>query len=78
MGINREAIKQAIADTLGDAYDCTRVWQAWGYGTMGPDDFVQVAEQDDRLEELTDAVIAAIGAASTPQPADGAADQHLP
>lgn len=71
--LKREAIKQAIADTLGDAYDCTRVWQAWSYGTMGPDDFVQVAEQDDRLEELTDAVIAAIGAPSATQPADGAA-----
>jgi len=50
----RVAIQRGLLDELGDAYDCTRVWSAWGYGTMGEDDFVPVL---DRLEELIDAIV---------------------
>lgn len=52
----REAVREAIAGALGEAYDCTRVWSAWSYGTMGPDDFSLVAEDDGRLDEITEAV----------------------
>ena len=55
----REAVIEAVAEALGDAYDCTRVWGAWSYGTMGPDDFVSVAGQADRLAEIADSAIAA-------------------
>lgn len=57
------AVRDAIAETLGDAYDCTRVWSAWGYGTMSSDDFVLVAEDDDRMHELTIAALDASGVA---------------
>jgi hypothetical protein len=57
------AVRDALAETLGDAYDCTRVWSAWGVGTMSQDDFVPVAEDDDRLHELTIAALDASGAA---------------
>ena len=31
----KERIRNAIAEAIGGgAYDCTRVWSAWGYGTM--------------------------------------------
>lgn len=53
----RQAVCEAIADALGDAYDCTRVWSAWGYGTMGPDDFSLVAEDDSRSAEIAAAAI---------------------
>ena len=53
----KQAVCEAIAEALGDAYDCTRVWSAWGYGTMGPDDFSLVAEDDSRLAEIADAAI---------------------
>jgi len=53
----RQAVCEAIAEALGDAYDCTRVWSAWGCGTMGPDDFSLVAEDDYRLAEIADAAI---------------------
>lgn len=56
----RDSIKQAIAVVLGDAYDCTRAWSAWGVGTMGQDDFVPVVDQDSRLDEIVDAVLAAL------------------
>jgi hypothetical protein len=64
----REAVHQAVAEALGSgAYDCTRVWSAWGYGTMGPDDFVPVAKDDDRVAEIADAAIEAIRAIPAPQ-----------
>jgi hypothetical protein len=56
------AVRDAIAETLGDAYDCTRVWSAWGVGTMSQDDFVPVADDNDRLQELAVAALDASGA----------------
>ena len=55
-----EAACEAVAGALGDAYDCTRVWSAWSYGTMGPEDFSQVSEDSDRVREIA---LAALGAA---------------
>lgn len=55
----REAVQAAVAEALGDAYDCTRTWSAWGIGTMGPDDFEPVREDGDRVAEIADAAIAA-------------------
>jgi hypothetical protein len=65
----REAVHQAVAEALGSgAYDCLRVWEAWGVGTMGPDDFVPVAEDSDRVAEIADAAIEAIRAIPAPAP----------
>ena len=55
-----ERVKKALAETLGDALDCTRTWDAWHYGTMSDGDFVQVADDDERLEELARAAIAVL------------------
>jgi hypothetical protein len=64
----REAVYQAVAEALGSgAYDCLRVWSAWSCGTMGPDDFVPVAKDDDRVAEIADAAIEAIRAIPAPQ-----------
>ena len=60
----RESVIEAIAEALGDAYDCTRVWSAWSYGTMSQDDFSLVAEDRSRLEEIADAAM--LAAAPTP------------
>jgi hypothetical protein len=66
---HREAVHQAVAEALGSgAYDCQRVWEAWGVGTMGPDDFVPVAEDSDRVAEIADAAIEAIRAIPAPAP----------
>jgi Lar family restriction alleviation protein len=59
----RDKVRDAIAAALGEAMDCTRVWSAWSYGTMGPNDFSVVANDDDRLEEIVDAALNAILAA---------------
>jgi hypothetical protein len=55
----REAVALAIGETLGDSYDCTRVWSAWGYGTMSENDFAPLWEDNERLHEIADAAIAA-------------------
>lgn len=55
----RVAIQRGLIATLGDTYDCNRVWSAWGVGTMDQDDFVPVL---DRLEELIDAIVYEIDA----------------
>ena len=62
------AVAHAVAEALGDAYDCTRVWSAWRHGTMEPSDFHPVADDGDRVAEIA---LAAINAweASKPQPA---------
>lgn len=52
-----DVIHDALAASLGDAYDCTRVWSAWSYGTMGEDDFEPVR---DRIDEIVQSVVAAI------------------
>ena len=56
-----EKADEAIRDALGDAYDCLRVWSAWSYGAMGPDDFSLVAEDSDRVAEIRNAAAAALG-----------------
>lgn len=54
----REASAEKVAEALGEAYDCTRTWGAWSYGTMGPGDFCLVAEDSDRLAEIVEAALA--------------------
>lgn len=60
----RQAVIDAVAEALGTALDCNRVWEAWSYGTMGRDDFSLVAEDESRLAEIADAAIAAMTANS--------------
>ena len=53
-----------ILDALAAGVDsdttvCTRVWEAWSYGTMGPDDFTPLAEDPDSLQNLADALVKA-------------------
>lgn len=50
-------LADALASELVGAYDCIRVWEAWSVGTMGQDDFSPV---QDRIDEITEAVLAAI------------------
>ncbi|TEA78679.1 DUF551 domain-containing protein [Allopusillimonas ginsengisoli] len=52
-----EELAQIVTDHLTAAYVCTRVWEAWSYGTMGPDDFVEASET-----EMADEIAAAISA----------------
>jgi hypothetical protein len=57
----RETVCTAVESALGEAYDCTRVWSAWGVGTMSQDDFTPVASDAGRVAEIADAALTAIG-----------------
>ncbi len=59
--LTKEALTDIIADGLRDTYHCTRVWSAWGYGTMSADDFEPV-DASETPSELANAILAAIEA----------------
>lgn len=44
-----EKFAQILECELSESYDCTRVWSAWGYGTMGEDDFTPVINRIDQI-----------------------------
>ncbi len=75
--IDRDAISNALLSSLGTVYDCTRVWSAWSHGTMGPDDFVPLDMQDDRIEEVVDAVISALPASNAKEKSDASVWEPL-
>lgn len=52
--IDRRELVEGLMLELGDAWDCTRTWDAWSVGTMTADDFEPVAE---RVEEIADGII---------------------
>lgn len=59
--LDRTQLRDAIAAAIGgDTYDCTRVWSAWGVGTMDQDDFVPLVDQEDRLDEIVDSVLSVV------------------
>ena len=76
----KNALADIIAAGLRDTYHCTRVWSAWSYGTMGPDDF-SPADESDTPAELADAILAALAApvpvARCPH-CDDTGDVHAP
>jgi len=57
----RQKAFEAVADAIGNAYDCDRVWTAWEYGTMSDDDSSLVSQNPDRVCEITDAALNAVG-----------------
>ena len=59
-GLSGQAIREVLEEYLGDSYDCTRSWQAWGHGTMSGSDFIPVT---DRLDEIVEAIQRKLGGA---------------
>ena len=45
-----EAVKAEL--DYQEAMHCTRVWEAWRYGTMTEEDFVNVSEDDECVQAL--------------------------
>jgi hypothetical protein len=56
MKIDRDALIEIINEHASDALWCSRVWSAWSYGTMTPDDFIQLSETE-FAEELAGSII---------------------
>ncbi|MEQ6332964.1 hypothetical protein [Sphingobium sp. MK2] len=57
--IDRDRLADALYDSLNSVYDCTRVWEAWSYGTMTANDFHPTQE---RAGEIADEIIGALTA----------------
>jgi hypothetical protein len=57
----RKAVHDAVVDSLGPADDsivaCTRVWEAWDFGTMTRDDFHNACEDEEIVDAVVDAVV---------------------
>ena len=59
-----DAVCDAVAEAVGSsAYDCMRIWEAWSVGTMGPDDFLSITDDADRVCEIARAALDASGIA---------------
>jgi len=71
VALGRDGLTDLIAEHLSGTYHCTRVWSAWGVGTMSQDDFEDVGESDTPAE-IADAIIARYAA---PQASAEAADE---
>ena len=54
------AVMDILAKSAGDAYFCTRAWEAWGHGTMSQADFVPVGEDANWIAETADELIKAM------------------
>lgn len=58
--LTQDKLVEAVAEALGDAYDCIRAWRARGIGSMGPDDFLRVADDSDRVAAIVNAALDAL------------------
>ena len=58
-----DALTDLIAENMTGVYHCTRVWSAWGVGTMSKDDFDPYADSESP-RELAQTILAAIGQAA--------------
>lgn len=63
----RAELIDLIAHHLHGTYHCTRVWHAWGIGTMSQDDFEDVCRSDTPAE-LADAILASRAAKAPAAP----------
>lgn len=57
-GEAREGLIGTVRTALSDALLCGRVWEAWSYGTMTQDDFMQAADDSEFVSSLADAILA--------------------
>lgn len=51
----KEKIIEVLKGHLDDALFCTRVWEAWSYGTMTEDDFENIP--DESIEEIANDIM---------------------
>jgi hypothetical protein len=47
-------LDKAASFITPDMYFCTRVWEAWGVGTMSQDDFEAMEDSDDFIHDLAE------------------------
>ena len=50
--LTQGTLDERIRYFLQDNYACTRVWEAWSYGTMTEDDFTPMEEDEDIVNDF--------------------------
>ena len=50
--LTRGTLDERIRYFLQDNYACTRVWEAWSYGTMTEDDFTPMEDDEDIVNDF--------------------------
>ena len=61
----QDEIRDAALSILNDTYYCTRVWEAWQFGTMSEDDFVALDNYDEKINETIEIITNLISSLST-------------
>ena len=56
----KDKLRDVLRNNLRGALFCTRVWDAWSVGTMSEDDFVDVTEIDDFIEDAVNEILLAL------------------
>lgn len=52
-----EALAKVIAESLDDSLLCTRVWEAWSFGTMTDEDFTRAQDDPEFVAQVATAVV---------------------
>jgi hypothetical protein len=52
----QEPFIDKAAELVQDTLFCSRVWSAWGYGTMTADDFSDAVDDEDFIEAIAKAI----------------------
>lgn len=60
--LNRDALAELINSHMTSVYHCTRVWEAWSYGTMSESDF-KPADESSLAGEIADEILSTAVAA---------------
>lgn len=55
--IYEKKIIETLVTELDEALFCERVWSAWGYGTMSENDFYNVAEDEQFIDDLAEKIL---------------------
>lgn len=53
----KDKVKNILQENFQDIFSCTRVWSAWGYGTMSLEDFIPFSEDEEALDEIVDNIV---------------------
>lgn len=54
--LQKEPFIDKAAELAQDTLFCSRVWSAWGYGTMTADDFSDAADDEDFINAIAEAI----------------------
>lgn len=55
--VKLQKLKDFLSQELSGAYESTRVWSAWSYGTMTKVDFEHIGSDAERIQNIAEAIL---------------------